>query len=120
MWVDEMNDNELFELCKEVANTTKWGNAELPSFPRYERRTQSDPLVPIYNSDYLLGKLPYKIVEKGFLNVSMGNISAVAGYMSNGGKWEIYYRDKTPLLALLKLTLALYESGELKDGSKTE
>jgi len=70
-------------------------------------------------SDYLLEKLPYKLetpyeisTKRRFLTISKGSISYIVRY----GKVEdpLYsFRADTPLKALLKLTKALAEAGEL-------
>lgn len=113
-------DTELFELCKDVYEKKGWRSAELTEhFMNHDGNTvqmssykgayydQSYKYVcPLYTSDYLLGKLPNGVT------VSNAN-----------GNWGAWIADRsentlnesdTPLKALLKLTIALCEAGELK------
>jgi len=127
-------DNELFELCKEVYERfPEWGfNYHLP-FNFYKLTIQDDddklhdfieiktkdyiqrldefnsPICPLYASDYLLEKLqrPHTSVVfeyfKSFITVIRYN------------EEDVYIRREsdTPLKALLKLTIALHDAGEL-------
>lgn len=99
-------DNELFELCKEVYNRTEWMDNEA---------------FPLYTSDYLLEKLPEEI-GKRILVVTNGE-RPHAGYAErdNYGNYTLddsFYRDaqysNEVRKALLKLTIALHDAGELK------
>jgi len=117
-----MKDNELFELCKEVSDV-------LPEW-RYTGRiyskegdilqTNSPTLaklsVPVYTSDYLLEKLPHRIGTPRFyqyLRMSKAEMSYCFAYMSPELTFGIQGTANNPLKALLKLTLALKEAGEL-------
>jgi len=133
---------ELFELCKEVYKRTGWGNLpnETESFyvgtykTGYKRRfIRGVPAYtntyPYYTSDYLLEKLPRRIVTPEPLVPSRGQdrdcvlmLSEdtdkegwVTGYDSVYGQKGIYWQlANTPLKALLKLVIALHKAGELQ------
>lgn len=103
-------DNELFELCKEVYKRTGgWGTEENALtnhklwHPKYS--------IPIYTSDYLLEKLPFgtELGQDSFAWI--GKWEQGAGSATKRQIWE---RADTPLKALLKLTIALHEAGELR------
>lgn len=127
-------DTELFELCKQVYEKTRWttdfaifklgeriwssdhetapvvqGNPDDLQFfkkpIKADNRKESYEVAPLYNSDYLLDKLPHK-TYCGTNNVGMG----VA--WKTGTDFD--QTADTPLKSLLKLTLALHKSGELK------
>lgn len=113
------NDKEIFELCKEVYEKTGWNDNDAP----LERFDVDDPksVAPLYTSDYLLEKLPPEI-DKKLLVITNGD-RPQAGYAerNNYGEYtldENFYRDasysNTVLKALLRLTIALHEAGELK------
>lgn len=128
--------SELYELCKEVYEKTGWkagdwyyertdpkSTVPLKALGRAEvgfSVDKHDHLCPLYTSDYLLENLPvYSDDGEGMLTVTTRQ-----GVERNG--WMAYYEDvdgysvshegigKSPLLALLKLTIALSEAGELK------
>ena len=83
---------------------------------------------PLYTSDYLLEKLvPFKTEAMGsrgdmmpvnafvFVRRESGNeYRAGYRYNLNGSKYSNGIYADTPLKALLKLTIALHEAGELK------
>ena len=135
-------DNELFELCKEVYEKTglatetghdgrelyleKWYwtiNGKVQSFAAERYKLLEDQVVaPLYTSDYLLEKLP-KTIQAEYnpeyltLYVSYPEVDDPKQWcacyeVSKPEKYEEY--ATTPLKALLKLTLALHEAGELK------
>lgn len=134
--------DELFELCKKVYELTGWlpdelyqayyhrghhwsgteeWQAEEPKLHEYEGTLVDFPVefdCPLYTSDYLLDKL-HKI---GFpLSIRLEYV-----YEEHEGNWweASYTQDvapvvtkvdaKDPVKALLRLTLALHEAGELK------
>lgn len=123
-------DNELFELCKEVYTKTRWGSEylgesgmateldanNLPNMLRWELGS------PLYTSDYLLAKLPkfspanrdcyLTIMEKQVPKDRREDFYWTAGYFSGLG-WSYTGQSDTPLKALLRLTVALHEKGEL-------
>lgn len=119
---DTNQASELFELCKEVYELTKWEG----TYSVYESFTDSNgneqcnimntdsPYLaphqyqtPLYTSDYLLEKLPPTIVARGEAFSTATRIAATP-------KQLIGTEADTPLKALLKLTIALSEAGELK------
>lgn len=112
-------DTELFELCKEVYETTGVGNDAEAKFLlewRVHSRVTREPVsysqeqYPIYTSDYLLEKLRLSETSTQPQIELIGNSynwKAYRGYCSPG-------IADTPLKALLKLTLALHDAGELQ------
>ncbi len=129
---------ELFELCKQVYEATGWetpdwwgksaysGEYRVVPDKQYEVKVFADEgdagrfydHLPHYTSDYLLEKLPKKY-NNGILLLAITNSTQWgAEYYSfyppeRGAKTDVYISD-TPLKALLKLTIALSEAGELK------
>ena len=118
--------SELFELCKEVYERTGWDDESdidlnghwciNDEFRLYSHIAPShDGDIPLYTSDYLLEKLPYE-VNNNLLNMNKFPNS----YEFRYGMASVAYHTKltseadTPLKALLKLTIALSEAGELK------
>ena len=107
-------DNELFELSKKVYGATAWHNGKWMGY--YTG-------VPLYTSDYLLEKLPKMFVgdhEDGegefWLALFPEKDHWTACYPLDSDEYHIRHsvHSDTPLKSLLKLTLALSESGELK------
>jgi len=115
-------NNELFELCKEVYEKTGlnkgqdfytnglqwWCNTRKEGWhlSTYGHGLNNDAF-PLYTSDYLLEKLLPCVLYK----------SADGWYRARyftDGKLKHSRKEETPLKALLKLTLALHEAGELK------
>ena len=125
-------DKELFELCKEVYEQTSWKAGDW-FYERTDPRSRVplktlgrpdvgfhldnfDRLCPLYTSDYLLEKLP-KGIRGDYLNIfSAGTTSwyALYGRTTTAKETGLYGESDTPLKALLKLTIALHEAGELK------
>lgn len=125
-----MTDNELFELCKEVYERTRWTdtlqciwNSKIDTVSDYSRhwaeKHNYPAYAPLYTTDYLLEKLPRQIMSKPL---------EIYGYDEESGMYLVRYdvmelvpsnqgwygaRADTPLKALLKLTIALHEAGEL-------
>jgi hypothetical protein len=113
-----MKDQELFELCKKVYELTGWmmelGDKgyvnTLTDHPRIEVMNQQFTAgwCPLYTSDYLLEKLKnydlnmYYFHDEGWR------------YSVNDGDYEV--GSDTPIKALLKLTIALHEAGEVTQG----
>lgn len=129
--IDTNQASELFELCKEVSEKTGW---KLPISERpVEYWVQHDDeldleygiagmpvdggITPLYTSDDLLEKLPQDLVNDNEVHpftLYRGKYSKqwLAGYEGYfGGQND---PSETPLKALLKLTIALSEAGELK------
>lgn len=122
-------DTELFELCKEVYEKTGWEPKELNTL-YFTARNEKGEQIPRYTSDYLLEKLPPRIQdEDGNYFSLMGFPNGIQPWFAYQGnlegedrRWPIdegipYYKrvfqSNTPLKALLKLTVALQEKGEL-------
>lgn len=126
-------DNALFELCKEVYKRTGWGRMDTASPTDYydvqgkdlpvawESFQDSGRLtfmlnkgwaLPLYTSDYLLEKLPTEL-EVGELFIGKwGESYWRAGYFDYEPGWsELRAYDSTPLKALLKLVIALDDTG---------
>ena len=135
MVTDTNQASELLELCKEVYKRTGWEDVrdfyhendtfdeETQTFKRngifsIVERKRADYNTPLYTSDYLLEKLPKKY-NNGILLLAITNSTQWgAEYYSfsppeRGAKTDVYISD-TPLKALLKLTIALHDSGALK------
>lgn len=145
---DTNQASELYELCKEVYEKTKWEG----TYNVYESFTDSNgneqcniintdsPYLalhqyqtPLYTSDYLLEKLPPSIQSKEYAGKPAflwtrkeddvldkypeGRITCFAWYFVTGivdGVSDYGVHADTPLKALLRLTIALSEAGELK------
>lgn len=132
-------DNELFELCREVYKRfPEWNNTK-EIVRKYSLKEESqvmwrppegmDLLItagsiewehPLYTSDYLLEKLPGYLTRKqddevGDLRmIKTGSTDGSYTYFYEFGVPEYRSYSDTPLKALLKLTIALHEAGELK------
>lgn len=124
-----MNDTELFNLCKQVYEATGWAMDKAPMFHNvagglaviswedyYSGKYTSVPPypIPLYTSDYLLEKLPRTVKD-------VMHEDAYLMLYPKGKVWNADYigmfmeaKGDTPLKALLKLTIALSEAGELK------
>lgn len=100
-----MTDKELFNLCTEVYKRTGWETNEV-FFPEREW-TEFGLIPPLYNSDYILDKLPHASYQ---MDVTSAGVKLTTFYTDD--KWETVHAD-TPLKCLLKLTIALHEIGEL-------
>ena len=116
---DTNQASELFELCKEVYRRHQfWAGTDMIFGKEVGRDWRIMPLtlripkhnrIPLYTSDYLLEKLPETYNKQELMLWRSGVSSWRAGYSPIES-----YRDDTPLKALLKLTIALSEAGELK------
>ena len=101
-------DDETLSLCKEVYKATFWEMSEWEFGG-----------VPLYTSDYLLGKLKEYFTYENEIDFGVY-------YLREINEWEALVQDKgastadTPLKALLKLTLALHEAGELERSGENE
>lgn len=132
-------DKELFELCKEVYKRTGWsGTVEyFESYPVLdevvEKRSFSvipddlpDLITPLYTSDFLLERLPKHLERKDSQYGALRGTVDLTRLLDID--WEASYRfedemnpaefkyasvSDTPLKALLKLTIALHEAGQL-------
>lgn len=133
-------DKEVYELCKQVYEATKWvdedwkqpymyiieGETEIkysPSWFSHLSFSVKNPIkfekVPLYTSDYLLEKLPKKL---RIMEVTYWLTLSPMDKNDWGVSYEhddtLTYSDtfhfaNTPLKALLKLCLALKDAGEL-------
>ena len=116
-------DNELFELCKEVYKRTSWQGIQTTFTLQWQEQhglgddaylTWAAKLIhgntPLYVTDYLLDKLPEGIMLQKEGN---GYWSVMTNDQAEGTSWY-EASAKSPLKALLKLTVALHEAGELK------
>jgi hypothetical protein len=124
-------DNELFKLCKEVYKRTGWDGDKqfayddtygdkwlryIAEFPHESREWRLENMIPLYTSDYLLEKLQGVYGWSDFSLTSDPTESGVVWqslYHTYDGM-DYKYKSDTPLKALLKLTIALSEAGELK------
>lgn len=105
-------DTELFELCKEVYERTKWvfGNEDdVFDYPHQTEGKHERFVSPLYTSDYLLEKLQPRNPVINFHSKLWG-ATCYDSPNVNGSSWV---EADTPLKALLKLTIALHEAGEL-------
>jgi hypothetical protein len=104
-------DPELLQLSKEVLDRTGWGGVFV-----------GDSLC--YTSDYILTKIPHGIKVDNAIwvfNLHSNGTIWFAGtdlsYFSGDSPWM--FEGDTPLKALLKLTIALYDNGILTQEETT-
>ena len=113
-------DNELFELCNEVYKRTGWTTADWWSKDKSTVLTtggKTDAVdCPIYDSDYLLEKLPQQ-VKHYYFELVPGPVEEtdngwIARYKEpiHDGQFTAAGSD-TPLKALLRLAIALDDAG---------
>lgn len=115
-------ENEVFELCKQVYEATGWKQSPNISqlyeyWDDYDElcvisiEDADDALVPAYTSDYLLDKLPKFIDDRRLtLQPVIGNRWDASYDLINEADDSIYDSfAKTPLKALLKLSIELHE-----------
>lgn len=117
-------DTELFELCRKVYDLLEWQiddatwvvgdeNGDLFILTKeVEEQGHYDYYAPLYTSDYLLERLPFPSQLDRDSFAWIGKWEQGAGSAPKRQVWE---RSNTPLKALLKLTLALHEAGELQE-----
>lgn len=115
-----MNDTELKELCIEVYKRTGWvGGEVIRDNPKMSSYNDANILGYFYTTDYLLNKLPKHLNngESNWLDLSVDSgIEWTAMYEYAKSEYEGQSHmciDITPLKALLKLTIALDDAGEL-------
>lgn len=117
------DSNELFELCKQVYQATGWRDTlgyiqpfgQNVHFPDWfdETITKDHDIAPLYTSDYLLEKLPYKIGKANsaiWLRLGKTRNSYTVCYMGYDLVCIYDFEADTPLKALLRLTLKLHEN----------
>ena len=141
----EQKSSELFDLCKQVYEKTGWKDDDIDYYARWQKfanlyvkvnrweydndsvRYRNSPtallfkeeneVAPLYTSDYLLEKLPLRILQDRWLTLSpLDSLKREweVGYYGLDRDYRSYVRySDTPLKALLLLTLALSEAGEL-------
>ena len=118
---DTNQASELFELCKEVYEKTGWivGGESWDWHTTTDAKLDSMFIAPKYYTDYLLNKLPKHV---DYLSLNQNNKLTIDSSDGEKGKWYAHYwlrsrrlqvSSDTPLKALLKLTIALSEAGEL-------
>lgn len=111
-----MKDQELFDLCKQVYEATGWDDTE-------KRHPYGGVTLPLYNSDYLLEKLPKYLEIHGkraddyllYLRPNFNTEKWTAYYHGVGEYMPFFIEADTPLKALLKLTIALHKEGLIED-----
>ena len=130
----DTNQASLFELCKEVAKRTDWlcdedesdfyfyweANEGGDFSIRYRNECpyySKDEYYPLYTSDYLLAKLPKTLKHHehyDYLTLwSDSETDWNAAYELDNDCENFDTAGVSPLKALLKLTIALSEAGEL-------
>ena len=128
--MDGQDKDSLFKLCKRVYELTSWKDtySRLDDGNHTIRNEGNEVLLgseqaPLYTSDYLLEKLPPVVqdsYDKKFRHIQMwinGDGEAIACYVEPYDKEfrGAYIAESDSMLkALLKLTIALSEAGELK------
>ena len=127
---------ELFELCKQAYEATGWkytigkfhddgsydgyvGHRGIAYTPNPQNAEWLPKNIPLYTSDYLLEKLQKVVIaNERYIGIFVTEYDYVAQETlcdDEGAEREIRnYHGDTPLKALLKLTIALLEAGELK------
>ena len=118
MVTDTNQASELFELCKQVYEATGWKDTHgrLDDGNHTIRNEGNEVLlrtkqVPLYTSDYLLEKLPEDVkIDK---DSSTTYTASKFFFGKNSHTDDIEMGASNPLKALLKLTIALSEAGEL-------
>ena len=120
--------NELFTLCKQVYEATGWANGGFlyefsmnaasgsnvvfPAGRTPNAYPYDNTVYPLYTSDYLLEKLPYKIGKANsaiWLRLGKTRNSFTVCYMGSDLVCIYDFEADTPLKALLRLTLKLHE-----------
>lgn len=110
--------SELFELCKEVYKRTGWQQKGTRMI--FNDADDGAGLYKhlegyLYTLDYLLEKLPDTLPQGELFVGKWGHSYWRAGYFDYEPAWsDLRDFSDTPLKALLKLTIALSEAGELK------
>ena len=123
--MNNTNQASLYELCQEVYELTRWKDthSRLDDGNHTIRNEGNEVLLgskqaPLYTSDYLLEKLPYKIGKGNsaiWLRLGKTRNGFTVCYMGSDLVCLHECEADTPLLALLKLTIALSEAGELNE-----
>ena len=132
MVTDTNQASELFELCKEVYRRHQfWAGTDMIFGKEVGRDWRIMPLtlripkhnrIPLYTSDYLLEKLPSPLIfDENDCAIEVRRTKKdkymwSANIRHSYGQYFKQIAD-TPLKALLKLTIALSEAGELNEQS---
>ena len=108
---DTNQASELFELCKDVYEKTGWKPTD------WQHGIEDGQ--PLYTSDYLLEKLQSWFCDMGASDFGQFYVTiladaCIAKVRSHDEDFSEQASADTLLLALLKLTIALSEAGELK------
>lgn len=103
-------DNELFELCKEVHKRTGCGFEGNSNLSTHYGEDDDNEQYPAYTTDYLLDRMPEGVSLQKEGN---GYWTAMTNDQAEGVSWY-EASAKSPLKALLKLTIALDDAGQLK------
>ena len=123
---DTNQASELFELCREVYERTRWKDTlgyiqpfgQNVHFPNWfdDTITEDHDIAPLYTSDYLLEKLPIHIYLQHHANNTWkaSQLQPTELRTAENAYQSINSSGDTPLKALLKLTIALSEAGKLK------
>ena len=134
---DANQASELFELCKQVYEVTGWkytigkfhddgsydgyvGHRGIAYTPNPQNAEWLPKTIPLYTSDYLLEKLQRWFYDMGAndfgqFDVTMLADACIVRVRSHGKEFSEQVSGDTLLLALLKLTIALSEAGELNE-----
>lgn len=115
---DTNQASELAELCKKVYEKTGWivGDESWEWHTTTDAKLDSMFIAPKYYTDYLLEKLPeWTRVQKIGNDTGKYSASYELDYTTSLGDTALVGSSDTPLNALLKLTIALSEAGELND-----
>ena len=118
---DTNQSSELLELCKKVYEKTGWtvGDESWDWHTTIDAKLDSMFVAPKYYTDYLLEKLS---AITDHVSVKQSNKISIDASKGEKGNWYAHYwlkcrrvqvKSDTPLKALLKLTIALSEAGEL-------
>ena len=120
---DNTQSSELFELCKEVYKRTGWDDLA-DDHPWITERDvigyKRNGVFPLYTSDYLLEKLQSWFYAMGASDFGQFYVTiladaCIAKVRSHDEDFSEQASADTLLLALLKLTIALSEAGELNE-----
>ena len=126
---DTNQASELFELCKEVYELFPfWAGTDMIYGKEQDGDWKIMPLtlsipkrnrIPLYTSDYLLEKLQSWFYDMGASDFGQFSVTiladaCIAKVRSHDDDFSEQASADTLLLALLKLTIALSEAGELK------
>ena len=119
---DTNQASELFSLCKKVYELTGWSNETLEKMALSMADSELHAECPLYTSDYLLEKLQAISTKEPNIQNEPHILVEHSGLVKPEYRWSakvfngywLEVSSTAPLKALLKLTLALHEAGELK------